>query len=79
MSSTVETPDLLAAIVASTRRMVEVRSARVSFAELERLAATVEPRGGVFMNAISATGRPNVIAEWGCCVVGADRADLLRR
>jgi indole-3-glycerol phosphate synthase len=63
MSSTVETPDLLAAIVASTRRMVEVRSARVSFAELERLAATVEPRGGVFMNAISATGRPNVIAE----------------
>ena len=63
MSSTIEAPDLLAAIVAATRRIIEVRSDRLSFAELERRAATVEPRRGVFMNAIGTPGRLNVIAE----------------
>ena len=39
MTSTAQTPDLLAAIVAATRRMVEVRAAQVPLAELERRAA----------------------------------------
>jgi indole-3-glycerol phosphate synthase len=63
MTSTVETPDLLAAIVAATRRMVEVRAAEVSIAELDRRAAAVEPRHGVFKAALSRTDRLNVIAE----------------
>ena len=35
---------MLAAIVAATRRMVEVRAAQVPLAEMERRAAAVEPR-----------------------------------
>lgn len=63
MTSSVETPDLLAAIVAGTRRMIDVRAAQVPLGEVERLAAKVEPRPGRFAAALSTAGRVNVIAE----------------
>ena len=62
MTSTVQTPDLLAAIVAATQRMVEVRAGRESIHDLERRAAAARaPRG--FKAALSRTDRLNVIAE----------------
>ncbi len=63
MTSTIEAPDLLAAIVAATRRMVDVRAARMPLDELDRRAAGVEPRPGFFKEALSRTDRLNVIAE----------------
>ncbi|HKY20922.1 MAG TPA: indole-3-glycerol phosphate synthase TrpC [Vicinamibacterales bacterium] len=63
MTSTAQAPDLLAAIVAATRRIVEVRSAKVPLAEMDRRAAVVEPRCGVFKRALEEQGRVNVIAE----------------
>ena len=63
MTSTAETPDLLAAIVAATRRMVEVRAAQLPLGELDRRAAATEPRPGSFMAALSRADRLNVIAE----------------
>lgn len=63
MTSTVQTPDLLAAIVAATRRMVDVRAARVPAGEVDRRAAAVEPRRGRFRAALSRADRVNVIAE----------------
>lgn len=63
MRSTVETPDILAAIVAATRRMVEVRAARVSIDELDRRATAVESHRGRFAAALSRADRLNVIAE----------------
>jgi indole-3-glycerol phosphate synthase len=63
MTSTSDTPDLLAAIVAGTRRMIDVRAAQVPVGEIDRRAAMVEPRTGRFSAALSAAGRVNVIAE----------------
>jgi indole-3-glycerol phosphate synthase len=63
MTSTAQTPDLLAAIVAATQRMVEIRAERLPLAELDRRAARVEPRLGCFEAALSRTDRLNVIAE----------------
>jgi indole-3-glycerol phosphate synthase len=63
MTSTAQTPDLLAAIVAATRRTVEVRAAQVPLQELSRRAAAAEPRPGRFRAALSRTDRLNVIAE----------------
>ena len=63
MTSTAQTPDLLAAIVAATRRIVEVRAADTPLHEIERRAAALEPRAGRFRAALSRTGRLNVIAE----------------
>jgi len=57
------TPDLLGAIVAGTRKTTEVRRSRESLASLERRAAAATPRGDAFLAALSAEGRPNVIAE----------------
>lgn len=62
MTST-QVPDLLAAIVAATRRVVEVRAGRRPAAELERRAAVREPRRGLFSAALTRTDRVNVIAE----------------
>jgi indole-3-glycerol phosphate synthase len=56
-------PDLLSAIVAATRRIVEVRSAQVSVNEMERRAAGAAPVAGAFRRAISGLDRFNVIAE----------------
>jgi indole-3-glycerol phosphate synthase len=63
MTSTVQAPDLLAAIVAATRRIVEVRAAQVPLGELDRRAAAMEPRPGRFTAALMRAGRLNVIAE----------------
>ena len=63
MTSTVQAPDILAAIVASTRRGVSVRSNDVPLAEMERRAATVEPRHGAFRAALVKAGHINIIAE----------------
>jgi indole-3-glycerol phosphate synthase len=63
MTSTAETPDLLAAIVAAARRMVDVRSAHVPLEELDRRASGVDPRPGFFKEALSRTDRLNVVAE----------------
>jgi indole-3-glycerol phosphate synthase len=63
MTSTTQTPDLLAAIVAATERMVQVRAAQVPIDELSRRGALVEPRAGRFKAALSRADRLNVIAE----------------
>jgi indole-3-glycerol phosphate synthase len=58
-----QTPDLLAAIVAATQRMVEMRATQVPLAEVDHRAARVEPRRGLLASALSRTDRLNVIAE----------------
>ena len=63
MTSTAETPDLLAAIVAATRRMIDVRAGALPIASLERRAAHVTPRAGHFAEALSRSDRTNIIAE----------------
>ena len=57
------TPDLLAAIVAATETITEVRRQKESLAALERRAAGRTPRGDEFLAALSKPGRSNVIAE----------------
>ena len=63
MTSTVDAPDLLAAIVAATRRAVEFRASRVPLAAMERRATLVEPTLHGFKTAIERHDRINVIAE----------------
>jgi indole-3-glycerol phosphate synthase len=63
MTPSTQSADLLAAIVAATRRIVEVRAAEVPIGEVDRRAAAVEPNPGRFRAAISRTDRVNVIAE----------------
>ncbi|RPI56711.1 MAG: indole-3-glycerol phosphate synthase TrpC [Acidobacteria bacterium] len=63
MTSTVQTPDILAAIVAATRRVVTVRSAVTPLDEIDRRAASVQPRPGLFREALARADRINVIAE----------------
>jgi indole-3-glycerol phosphate synthase len=58
-----ESPDLLAAIVAATRKVVDSRRARVPVASLERRAAQRQPRGDHFRAALAHADRVNVIAE----------------
>jgi indole-3-glycerol phosphate synthase len=55
--------DLLAAIVAATRRIVDSRREREPLSRLERRASVATPRGDAFATALSAAGRFNVIAE----------------
>lgn len=62
MSAT-SAPDLLRAIVAGTRRIVEVRREREPAAALERRAARATPQGARFETELSTAGRINVIAE----------------
>jgi indole-3-glycerol phosphate synthase len=57
------TADLLATIVASTRRIVAVREQREPRADLARRAERRPAPAGTFRAALSATGRVNVIAE----------------
>lgn len=76
MSSTAATPDLLAAIVAATRRTVDMRAESVPLAELDRRASGVDPRPGLFKQALSRTDRINVIAE---CKRRSPSRGVLRR
>ncbi len=55
--------DLLATIVAATRRIVEVRAEREPIAALAARASRSHPRPGVFRAALSQSDRVNVIAE----------------
>jgi indole-3-glycerol phosphate synthase len=55
--------DLLATIVAATRRIVEVRSSREPIATLSSRAERVVTRPGAFRAALARTDRVNVIAE----------------
>ena len=55
--------DLLATIVAATRRAIEVRAAAEPLAALARRAEARVPRPGAFRAALSARDRVNVIAE----------------
>ena len=55
--------DLLATIVAATRRIVEVREATEPLAQLARRAEARDPRPGLFQAALSRTDRVNIIAE----------------
>lgn len=57
------TADLLATIVAATRRSVEVRQVHEPIAAIEQRADAATPRAGRFRAALSQTGRTNVIAE----------------
>ena len=59
----VSTADLLAAIVAATRRIVDVRRARDPLAAVARRAELASPRGDLFLAELSRAGRVNVIAE----------------
>jgi indole-3-glycerol phosphate synthase len=57
------TTDLLAAILAATRRVVACRREAVPASEMERRAASFEPRGARFVEALANAGTVNVIAE----------------
>ena len=63
MTSAVGAPDLLAAVVAATRRIVQTRASSVPLREVERRAALGEPRTGAFRRALERSGRINIIAE----------------
>jgi indole-3-glycerol phosphate synthase len=56
-------PDLLRAIVAATRRIVETRREREPFAALARRAERMSPNGAAFEAALRGRDRVNVIAE----------------
>ena len=55
--------DLLATIVAATRRIVDVRQASVPLADLAKKASAVTPRSARFRDALVRTDRVNIIAE----------------
>ena len=63
MTEPAATADLLATIVAATRRIVEVCQAREPIAELEKRAAGQPSRAGSFHTALGRLDRWNVIAE----------------
>jgi indole-3-glycerol phosphate synthase len=60
---TAQPPDLLAAIVSATRKVVETRREREPLRALEARAATRQPRGEAFRAALARPDRVNVIAE----------------
>jgi indole-3-glycerol phosphate synthase len=70
------TADLLATIVAATRRIVEVRQAREPLAQLERRAGSAAFERGRFEAALSAPDRITVIAE---CKRRSPSRGVLRR
>jgi indole-3-glycerol phosphate synthase len=55
--------DLLATIIAATRRIVEVRQEREPLAALAKRAEAMTASAGRFLGAVSRTDRVNVIAE----------------
>ena len=63
MSQTTVPADLLATIVAATRRIVDVRQDREPLAQLARRADGREPRSRTFLAAVTVADRVNVIAE----------------
>jgi len=75
---TTRPPDLLAAIVAAARRIVELRESREPIAALEARAHARPARGGSFRRALERDGQPqyNVIAE---CKRRSPSRGILRR
>jgi indole-3-glycerol phosphate synthase len=69
-------PDLLAAIVAATRRIVDGRVRLMSLAEMERRATAVALEPGRFRQALLRSDRLNVIAE---CKRRSPSRGVLRR
>ncbi len=63
MTESASRPDLLEAIVAATRRIVEVRAAQVSMDQIDSRAAAVEPKQGMFKTSLEREDSVNVIAE----------------
>jgi indole-3-glycerol phosphate synthase len=63
MTTVSASADLLATIVAATRRIVEVRAGREPLARLMERAQRSASRPGVFRTALGRTDRVNVIAE----------------
>jgi indole-3-glycerol phosphate synthase len=63
MTEAAARPNLLEAIVAATRRTVELRAARVSLDEIDSSAAAVEPKQGSFKASLEREDSINVIAE----------------
>jgi len=63
MTTTGTTPDLLATIVAASRRITAARADREPLAALARRAELRPPRPGAFQAALGRTDRVNVIAE----------------
>jgi len=57
------TADLLATIVAATRRVVDVRQQTVSRASLEERAGAASPKTGQFLAAVGRADHVNIIAE----------------
>jgi indole-3-glycerol phosphate synthase len=57
------TPDLLAAIVAATQRIVHTRRTREPEVAVARRAEAKQPRGSVFESRLSRPGAVNIIAE----------------
>src|SRR3954464_4553342 len=55
--------DLLATIVAATRRIVEVREQQEPRASLEKRAVAVQARAGCFQAALAAIDSINIVAE----------------
>ncbi|HEY3384517.1 MAG TPA: indole-3-glycerol phosphate synthase TrpC [Vicinamibacterales bacterium] len=58
-----DVPDLLLAILAATRRSLEIRRDRIPMAVVEAASDRCAPRGGEFTAALSRIGTWNVIAE----------------
>jgi indole-3-glycerol phosphate synthase len=63
MAANADRPNVLDAIVAATRRRVEVAKANVPMSSLVTRAGQARPRGQAFREALAAAGRVNVIAE----------------
>lgn len=60
--TTATAPDLLATIVAATRRIIDVRSRECPAAQLESMVTRV-PRGDLFAEALASGPDPRIIAE----------------
>jgi indole-3-glycerol phosphate synthase len=63
MTTSATDADLLATIVAATRRIVEVRESREPRADVEKRAEAMPDRTGAFYAALARRDRVNVIAE----------------
>jgi indole-3-glycerol phosphate synthase len=72
----IQPADFLATIVAATRRVIEVRAGLEPASELERRAAAVPARPGLFRHALMRSDRVNVIAE---CKRRSPSRGILRR
>lgn len=76
MTSSVERPDLLLAIVAATARRIELARAQIGEGVLRRQADVAQPRADAFCGALARLGAVNIIAE---CKRRSPSRGVLRR